>query len=209
MSKGARIRAQHAREAARPEGAGAGTFDYGSMADAVQEAIETVTGRDGFLMCALYAAAGAEVATKLTGRRHMLMAGGVQVPTEAEGPDGLPPFTLVLDPREVAGEYHACFCETPRPGDRELMITDYSWRHFKTQVAKIGAPWEREPLPDWYHGTPTQAWNQHKVGYTPDKDTTAMVLGEVATDPGIVSDVVSLALFRLGDGTGARTLIRV
>ena len=196
-----------AAKAARRAGPDPGT-SKARVAEAVHRAVCDVTGTDGLGHCALYARAGAVVASVVTNAEYVVNAGRMTAGTGARDPedDGTELY-LGMDPA-LSGycgmEFHA-WCVRRPPGvptgvllqadPSSVEVVDLSMRHYRAMAEAIGLPWPREPLPPWYWGS-LAGLRELRVNLSADAEMTMMLIRE--QDPGPVRAAVRLALKRLG-----------
>lgn len=212
--------AKAARRVARSSAAAAAGMppSHARIAEAVHRAVCNVTGGGGFGHCALYARAGALVASCAMGRKdaYVINAGRMSVFTGVTDDDGAERH-LMMDPA-MAGqpgavawgvpgaqgsEFHAWFVRRPEdlqpgtlqatPGDAEII--DLGMRHYPAMAEVVGLDWQREPLPRWYWG-PFSGLAPLRVVLSADAEMTYRVIREQPLDP--VFKVTDLAVQRLG-----------
>lgn len=178
------------------------------IAEAVHEAVCHVTGSDGFGHCALYARAGAVVASVITGTEYVVNAGRLEAGTGTPDPeDASTELYLGMDPAlsgHSGREFHAWFIRRP-PGTAQgvlltadpdtVEVADLAVRHYRAMAEAIGLPWRREALPPWYWGS-LAGLRDLRVNLSADAEMTAMLLREQPTGP--VRAAIRLALERLG-----------
>jgi hypothetical protein len=178
------------------------------IAEAVHHAVCDVTGSDGFGHCALYARAGAVVASLATGREYVVNAGRLMAGTGTPDPeDAGAELHLGMDPA-LSGysgrEFHAWFIRRPSGAATGVLLSadpasvevvDLSVRHYRPMAEAIGLPWQREELPPWYWG-PLTGLRALRVTLSADAEMTTMLIRE--QPPGPVKTVVRLALEQLG-----------
>jgi hypothetical protein len=114
------------------------------MAEAVHAAVCAVTGGTGLGCCAHYAAAGSVLATAVTGKPYVPLAGSLHLYADPADPTSC--TALVAEDGGIGrGEFHA-WCVGPVPveeGGESLLVTpdleliDFSARHFKTLVETL------------------------------------------------------------------------
>jgi hypothetical protein len=158
----------------------------GAVHDAVTEAVTQTTGLPGSQLCALYAWAGAMVATVATGALYGFQAGGVCV-VNALG-EGLYVLGPGWGPVDGEHDFHAWFSPVLTAADADelwkmppwLEIADLSMRHFQPQAARAGLTWNRGPLPAWCWDKRTTIRDSLRVTYRPHRETTLRIHEEIA-----------------------------
>jgi hypothetical protein len=213
MSARNRPAAKAARRAIRREQAVASVPSLRArIAEAVHLAVCEVTASDGFGHCALYARAGAVVASVATGSEYVINAGKLEVGTGALDPgDSDAELYLGMDPA-LSGysgtEFHAWCLRRPSCGTpgvlqavdpRSVEIADFSVRHYRAMSEAIGLPWQREELPASYWG-PLSGLRDLRVNLSADAEMTMMLIRQQPAGP--VKDAIRLALDLLHRGTG-------
>jgi hypothetical protein len=203
--------AKAARRSARHEQDGVPVPVKARIAEAVHHAVCEVTASDGFGHCALYARAGAAVASAVTGHQYVINAGRLEVGTGARDPeDSDAELYLGMDPA-LSGyngiEFHAWCLRRPSSGTpgvlqasdpRSVEIADFSVRHYRAMAEAIGLPWQREDLPASYWG-PLSGLRDLRVNLSADAKMTMMLIREQPAGP--VKDTIRLALDLLHRGT--------
>jgi hypothetical protein len=168
MSKRNSRAAKAARRAAReakPATTMPPTTTRAAVADAVHKAVSDLHAtypdydQAGLGACALYAFAGAVVASVVTGGTYHPQAGKLIVRTGPKDEDGAYD-ALQMDPA-VTGyngmEFHAWFVRDPGRGPgrqsvawAELELADLSFRHYPAMARAHGAEWNRGGWPAYF-----------------------------------------------------------
>ncbi len=121
------------------------------MAEAVHAAVCAVTGCSGLGRCAHYAVAGSILATVVTGKRYIPQAGSLYLSADPADPTL---YTgMVAEDGIESDEFH-CWCigpveegRTSGPVTPDQEFVDFSARHFKALVEKLGIIEDRQRLP--------------------------------------------------------------
>ena len=121
------------------------------MAEAVHAAVCEATGGSGLGRCAHYAVAGSILATVVTGKRFIPQAGSLYLSTDPADPTLY--TAMVAEDGIESGEFH-CWCIGPVEDGRksgpvtpDQEFVDFSARHFKALVEKLGVVEDRQRLP--------------------------------------------------------------
>jgi len=120
------------------------------MAEAVHAAVCAVTGGSGPGRCAHYAVAGAVLATVVTGKQYIPQAGSLYLSADPADPTLY--TAMVAEDGIESGEFH-CWCVGPveegrksGPVTPDQEFVDFSARHFKALVEKLGVVEDRQRL---------------------------------------------------------------
>jgi hypothetical protein len=124
----------------------------GRIAEAVHTAVCAVTGGSGLGRCAHYAVAGSVLATVVTGKRYIPLAGSLYLWHDPADPTLC--TAMVCEDGIESSEFH-CWCVGPVEEGRKAgtvtadhELVDLSARHFKELVETIGMVEGRVRLPD-------------------------------------------------------------
>ena len=151
------------------DGGGAVIPSHDAIADAVHTVMVALFEGAAWQVCGCYALVGAGVLTGITGRRHLLQCGRLEVAT-----DGNAGFVLERDDRDRC--WHAWIVAPDDP----VEIIDLSARHWSHWAALLGARWKR-PVQRYLWTTPA-GLERERVRYTVDAELTRATVADYASE---------------------------